>query len=162
MDALLKAKEKASAEDDATKLGAATRLLASRQLINQAIGDAISDMLMVEAILTSKGIGLREWDDIYEDLPSRQTKLPVADRSAIKVTEDETRALAPEGLQAAIDELVGKFPNGRAFVRPSGTEDVVRVYAEASTQQEADQLALAVGQATWRVAGGVGEMPTST
>ena len=30
---------------------------------------------------------------------------------------------------------------GRAFVRPSGTEDVVRVYAEAETQEEADELA---------------------
>ena len=27
------------------------------------------------------------------------------------------------------------------FSRPSGTEDIVRVYAEASTQVEADQLA---------------------
>ena len=30
---------------------------------------------------------------------------------------------------------------GRCFVRPSGTEDVVRVYAEASTRQEAMELA---------------------
>ena len=30
---------------------------------------------------------------------------------------------------------------GRSFVRPSGTEDVVRVYAEAHTQQQADDLA---------------------
>ena len=29
-----------------------------------------------------------------------------------------------------------------AFVRPSGTEDVVRVYAEAATQADADALAL--------------------
>ena len=32
-------------------------------------------------------------------------------------------------------------PEGRCFVRPSGTEDVVRVYAEASTQDEANALA---------------------
>lgn len=30
---------------------------------------------------------------------------------------------------------------GRSFVRPSGTEDVVRVYAEAASRGEADQLA---------------------
>jgi phosphoacetylglucosamine mutase len=30
---------------------------------------------------------------------------------------------------------------GRAFVRPSGTEDIVRVYAEAETQDAANSLA---------------------
>jgi phosphoacetylglucosamine mutase len=30
--------------------------------------------------------------------------------------------------------------HGRCFVRPSGTEDVVRIYAEADTQEEADRL----------------------
>ena len=44
-------------------------------------------------------------------------------------------------------------------MRPSGTADVVRVYAEASTQEEADELARKVAQATWRLAAGVGEQP---
>ncbi|CAN0126952.1 unnamed protein product, partial [Heterosigma akashiwo] len=35
------------------------------------------------------------------------------------------------------------LPRGRCFVRPSGTENVVRVYAEAETQRAADALALA-------------------
>lgn len=48
---------------------------------------------------------------------------------------------------------------GRSFVRPSGTEDVVRVYAEAATQAEADALAAAVGRLVYRHAGGVGEEP---
>ena len=37
------------------------------------------------------------------------------------------------------------FFRGRSFVRPSGTEDCVRVYAEAATKEEADRLAAAVG-----------------
>ena len=49
--------------------------------------------------------------------------------------------------------------SGRAFVRPSGTEDVVRVYAEAVTQEAADGLALAVARHVHKVAGGVGECP---
>ena len=140
---------------------AAKVLLSTRQLINQAIGDALSDLLLVEAILANKGWGVKEWDDLYEDLPSRQTKLPVKDRTALKVSEDETKALSPAVLQPALDELASKFDKGRCFVRPSGTEDVVRVYAEAATQEEADELAMLVAQATWKLAGGVGEMPTS-
>lgn len=30
-------------------------------------------------------------------------------------------------MQAAVDAAVAKFSNARSFVRPSGTEDVVRV-----------------------------------
>ena len=58
------------------------------------------------------------------------------------------------------DALAAAAPRGRCFVRPSGTEDVVRVYAEAASQQQADELALLVAQATWRLAGGVGEQPS--
>ena len=36
---------------------------------------------------------------------------------------------------------MSQIPQGRCFVRPSGTEDCVRVYAEATTQIAADQLA---------------------
>ena len=41
--------------------------------------------------------------------------------------------------------------------RPSGTEDIVRVYAEAATQDEADQLAYEVGLLVHELAGGVGK-----
>ena len=33
-----------------------------------------------------------------------------------------------------------KDASSRCFIRPSGTEEVVRVYAEASTQTEVDAL----------------------
>ena len=77
----------------------------------------------------------------------------------MQVTADETRAIAPAELQVELDALASKHELGRCFVRPSGTEDVVRVYAEAATQAAADALALQVAQATWRLAGGVGAMP---
>ncbi len=48
---------------------------------------------------------------------------------------------------------------GRAFARPSGTEDVVRVYAEAETQEQADALARAVARLVHSLAGGVGDPP---
>jgi phosphomannomutase len=38
------------------------------------------------------------------------------------------------------------FLQARAFVRPSGTEDIVRVYSEAATQEAADALAARVAQ----------------
>ncbi|KAH1205607.1 Phosphoacetylglucosamine mutase [Glycine max] len=58
----------------------------------------------------------------------------------------ETVVVSPPGLQEAINEETAKNPQGRCFVRPSGTEDVVRVYAEASTQEAADTLANCVAK----------------
>lgn len=60
--------------------------------------------------------------------------LKVSDRRVIDTTDAERRAVSPAGLQDAIDGLVKNYRNARSFVRPSGTEDVVRVYAEADTQ----------------------------
>jgi hypothetical protein len=56
--------------------------------------------------------------------------------------------------------LSGKLNPNKCFsfyFRPSGTEDVVRVYAEAATQAEADQLAYEVGLHIYELAGGVGK-----
>jgi phosphoacetylglucosamine mutase len=44
-------------------------------VINQAVGDAISGILMVEAALRRKQWGLDEWAALYTDLPSRQLKV---------------------------------------------------------------------------------------
>jgi phosphoacetylglucosamine mutase len=83
--------------------------------------------------------------------------LRVADRGVVRPRWDETRLVAPQDLQDAIDTLVAAVPApARAFARPSGTEDAVRVYAEGPTQAVADDLALAVLGAVHRLAGGVG------
>lgn len=55
---------------------------------------------------------------------------------------------------------MGRVAGGRCFVRPSGTEDVVRVYAEAATQAAADDLAHEAAMAVFELAGGVGAPPT--
>ena len=86
---------------------------------------------------------LPQWNDIYADLPSRQSKVSVPDKSIFVCCEDETRLLEPTAVQRALDRAAASFSDGRCFLRPSGTEDVVRVYAEACTQSDADTLALA-------------------
>ncbi|KAK9094522.1 hypothetical protein Scep_025991 [Stephania cephalantha] len=125
---------------------AALRLLALSKLINQAVGDALSGLLLVEAIFQHMGWSIQVWMDLYHDLPSKQLKVKVADRKSIVTANAETVVIRPSGLQEAINSETAKFPRGRAFVRPSGTEDVVRVYAEATTQEAADSLANSVAQ----------------
>lgn len=54
---------------------AALRLLAVSKLINQAVGDALSGLLLVETILRHMGWSIRQWNALYQDLPSRQLKV---------------------------------------------------------------------------------------
>ena len=51
------------------------QLLALARLSNQAVGDALSGILMVEAALSLLNWDLNVWHDLYHDLPSRQLKV---------------------------------------------------------------------------------------
>jgi phosphoacetylglucosamine mutase len=119
-------------------------LQALLQLINQAVGDALSDLLLVEVILAHKGWSMKEWLGTYVDLPNRLVRVEVHDRNIYKAVDAERKLAEPKGIQTQIDDLVHKYKDGRSFARASGTEDAVRVYAEAATRGEADQLAARV------------------
>lgn len=117
------------------QVAAAKRLLLTIDLINETVGDAISDMLLVETILLGNGWDVQDWLATYTDLANCQRKIKVADRAVVTVTDAERQCVTPVGLQAEINRVVANYPQGRSFVRASGTEDVVRVYAEASTKE---------------------------
>lgn len=138
---------------------AAGRLLLLRDVINETVGDAFSIFLAVEALLRFLDWSADDWFALYSDLPCRQVKVVVADRSAIETTNAERTCTKPDGLQAIIDGIAAQAPKGRAFVRPSGTEDVVRVYAEAETVEAMLGLAQAVVDAVYECAGGTGPKP---
>ncbi|KAI0375077.1 phosphoacetylglucosamine mutase [Pilatotrama ljubarskyi] len=133
---------------------ALNHLINLTQMINQTVGDALSDMLLVEVVLAHKSYSGVEWDSLYVDLPNRLVKVVVPDRSLFKTEDAERRLVSPPGLQAKIDELVRRYEGGRAFVRPSGTEDVVRVYAEAIVRSQADELAFRVAGLVYDEVGG--------
>ena len=96
---------------------AAAELACFLDIINSTVGDAISDMLGVEAVLNSKGWDAEEWDRMYTDLPNRQLKVSVGDRNVIKTTDAERKCVSPNGLQERVDASVKKYRNGRSFVR---------------------------------------------
>lgn len=144
------------------------RLRTLPALVNQSVGDAMSDMLLVDAILFLRGWDLSTWAKLYTDMPSKQAKVKVSDRTVISTNDSETAATAPAALQTALQsamdamasqENTGNGPKPRCFVRPSGTEDAVRVYAEASSQRGADSLASEAMMLIYKLCGGVGEPP---
>lgn len=114
------------------------------ELINQTVGDALSDLLLVEVILAHRDWGAQEWINTYTDLPNRLVRMEVRDRTVFKAVDAERRLVSPRGIQPQLDALVAKYEKGRSFVRASGTEDAVRIYAEAATRTETDDLAAKV------------------
>lgn len=125
------------------------------RLLSQVCGDAIADALMCEVAMRALSLTPTMWADLYEDHPSLQVAVTVPNPRVITNTKDEARALTPPGLQEAIDQAVqrtkeslggGDLAAARSFVRPSGTEPIVRVYAEASTREATDALAEEVSQ----------------
>ncbi|OZC10386.1 phosphoglucomutase/phosphomannomutase, alpha/beta/alpha domain I [Onchocerca flexuosa] len=117
------------------------RLLCFSKLLNTVVGDAMTDLLAVEMLLKHYDWTIENWNSMYKELPSVQRKLKIMNRSAFQMNNDETMCVKPRKLQEIIDTVVAKYCDGRSFVRPSGTEDVVRIYAEAKTEHDAKAIA---------------------
>ena len=65
---------------------------------------------------------------MYKELPSLNTKISLKDKSIFKCNDNATKLIQPENLQIIIDKLFSKFNQTRALIKPSETEDVVRIY----------------------------------
>lgn len=108
------------------------------------MGDSLSNLLLVAAILKRHQRTAEAWAAMYKPLACQLAAVRVADRHAMTTTCMETRVERPAALQDAIDAAVATVDGGRAFVRPSGTEDVVRVYAEATSTAACEALSSSV------------------
>lgn len=86
-------------------------------MVNQTVGDALSDMLLVETILHAKGWDIIKWEKMYEDLPNKQLKVKVNDKSIITTANAGRQCITPKGLQDEIDKVVSQYKRGRSFVR---------------------------------------------
>ena len=107
---------------------------------NPVVGDSIANILVIEAILYDMDMSVQQFAELYEENPSTLYKQKVSDRTKFKVIEDESRLTEPAALQEEIDKAVASVTDGKAFVRPSGTEDILRIYAEAKTKEEVSKL----------------------
>ena len=68
-----KIRENASNYPDPKSAG--SKLEQLMNVINETVGDAISDMLLVESILHVKGWSVQDWSKAYTDLPNRLMKV---------------------------------------------------------------------------------------
>ena len=94
-----------------------------------ASGDGIAAALLTLEALQGGDLAER---GAMEKLPQRLVNVPVPDREA---------AMASEALREAVERAAtGLQGRGRVLVRPSGTEQLVRVMVEAPSAEEADDV----------------------
>jgi phosphoglucosamine mutase len=96
-------------------------------------GDGLLTALHLMARMTTTGRPLAELAGVVQRLPQTLVNVAVTDRVAV--------AASPV-VSTAVDEASAELgDSGRILLRPSGTEQLVRVMVEAATQTQADVIA---------------------
>jgi phosphoglucosamine mutase len=96
-------------------------------------GDGLLTGLALLSRMSETGASLAELASVLRRLPQILINVPVHDRLA--VVESDEVADAVNAVEAELGDT------GRVLLRPSGTEQLVRVMVEAPTQQQADEVA---------------------
>jgi phosphoglucosamine mutase len=96
-------------------------------------GDGLLTGLALLSRMKATGASLSELASVVQRLPQILLNVPVTDRLAVAESHEVAEAVN------AVEAELGQ--TGRVLLRPSGTEQLVRVMVEAPTQQQADEVA---------------------
>ena len=96
-------------------------------------GDGLLTGLALLSRVAATGASLAELASVVQRLPQILINVPVTDRLLVAESDEVAEAVN------AVEEELGN--SGRVLLRPSGTEQLVRVMIEAPTQEQADELA---------------------
>jgi phosphoglucosamine mutase len=99
-------------------------------------GDGLLTALQIMSSMAESGRSLAELASIVHRLPQVLVNVAVTDRAAVANSDSVRQSVAE-----AEDEL---GDDGRILLRPSGTEELVRVMVEATTQAQAELIATRV------------------
>jgi phosphoglucosamine mutase len=106
-------------------------------------GDGLLTGLALMSRIAATGASLAELASVVQRLPQVLVNVPVTDRIAVVESDDVAEAVN------AVEAELGD--TGRVLLRPSGTEQLVRVMVEAPTQEQADAVAARLAEVVARV-----------
>ncbi|MBN2404454.1 MAG: phosphoglucosamine mutase, partial [Coriobacteriia bacterium] len=101
-------------------------------LEHNTTGDGLVSAIHLAAIIKRTGKPLSELRKVMQRFPQVLVNVPVADSARLSIS-----AAVHDAVRAA-EERLGE--NGRVLVRPSGTEPLIRVMAEATDQATASEV----------------------
>ncbi len=101
-------------------------------------GDGLLTALRLMSCMATTGQPLAELAAIVQRLPQVMINVKVADRESVAASPDVRAAVS------AAEAELGE--DGRILLRPSGTEQLVRVMVEAASQERAEQIARRVSE----------------
>ena len=107
------------------------------RFINPLIGDGVADVFAICYVLQELDISPKQWYGLFEKLPARTYKMVVKNKDMFKTNEDQSRLINPADMQPILDEIMKC--GCRVFIRPSGTEDIVRMHIEGPTMLEIEE-----------------------
>ena len=111
---------------------------------NTIVGDGINSIFLVQYMLSEMKWNHNQWYNILQKNPYKLYKIRCYSRFYFITIQTEDRLFEPYELQNKIDNLIKKHTNNNLFIfiRPSGTEDVIRVYIESNSEILNQQIKL--------------------
>jgi len=98
---------------------------------NNVIGDAIAGLFCVLYCLTIQNINCKVWHNFFTKKKSILYKKKVKDKNLFITNNIGDRLIEPIELQNKLDYINLKYIC-KSFIRPSGTEDLIRIYIEGN------------------------------
>ena len=101
-------------------------------------GDGLLTALRLMARMAATGTSLAELASVVTVLPQVLENVRVADKEAVAASDDVRAAVADAERELG--------DSGRVLLRPSGTEQLVRVMVEAATAEQAKAIAVRIAE----------------
>jgi len=101
--------------------------------------DAATGVALLCEALAQNGGPLSALNAAVPDYVIVKSKVPIEGRSVARMLPRIERALPKPRKKSARDGLKLEYDNGWVHVRPSGTEPIIRIFAEARTEEQARQ-----------------------
>ena len=108
-------------------------------LFNSITSDGVSNLIVIESIMKSMNLSIKDVYDFYNEIPYKIVDIKMK-YSKFITNEDDSKIIEPKNMQIIIDELSNKYANSKIYVRPTGTEDYLRVYVESETDDNCEKI----------------------
>ena len=104
-------------------------------LFNSTTCDGISNLLIIESILKLMNLSLKDVYNFYEEKPYKMIDIEIKEKNKYLNNDDGSKLIEPKEIQKKIDEITSKYKNSRILIRPSETEECLRVYIESDNDE---------------------------